>query len=806
MTLSFRALAFLFLCSILALTARAEPPGVSHIFPAGGQRGTKVAVRVGGFYFHGPAEFEMDGPSVKAGASVKPVETIWFEGPMILKPESQKKEDYPKDYAGEVTLDANAPPGVHRWSCRTSQGVTPSMKFVAGDLPEFVEKEIDGGAIPGGVTLPVTINGRIFPREDVDLWRFHAAKGETITCEVAARSLGSPFNAQLQVLDSGQRVLPGAKQQTDRDRDPRVSFTAPADGDYYISIHDLAFGGAPNFVYRLTLRSGAPIESFYPLGGRRGETVQLQLAAPDARTIPFSLANATGDWASRRISLDGKPSDVITLHVDDLPEVLEHESNDEFKADTAAITVPAMLNGRIERAGDADVWPVQCQKGQTLLLDVLASQLGSRLDSVLSIHGEDGKELAKNDDRADGQPDSRLVFTAQKDGRHFIRISERFGARGGPGFGYRLRATILEQPDFALTLATDAINVTRASESPAEPADGKKKPAQKGTGLRVDLVPLGAFAKDVVLEVDGLPGGVTAERTVLTSKQKSVEIRFNAPPRTPIQVACITVRGTADVGGKQITRTAALAARWGEPRIEQAHLAIVPAVPFKHIGHYLVVNDHPGGSAMTKQYELDRGGFEGPLTVSLADKQGRCLQGVNGPAITVPPGATSFEYTVQYPPDVELGRTSRIQLMLVGELTDFDGSRHTISHTSFDVDNQMISVVSSPLLHITTESGSYPALPNSRVQVPVTIKRHPSLAGKPVRVELALPKHIAGVTARPVEIPADADKAALALEFGAQPGPFNMPVRIVAHTAGTWATSHSSEAKIELVAPAPLAR
>ena len=32
----------------------------------------------------------------------------------------------------------------------------------------------------------------------------------------------------------------------------------------------------------------------------------------------------------------------------------------------------AIVNGRIEHAGDADVWPVDMENGQTLLLDLLA--------------------------------------------------------------------------------------------------------------------------------------------------------------------------------------------------------------------------------------------------------------------------------------------------------------------------------------------------------------------------------------------------------------------------------------------------
>ena len=47
----------------------------------------------------------------------------------------------------------------------------------------------------------VTINGRIFPREDIDIWTFPAKKGQTIRCEVHAARLGSPLDAAVVTLD-----------------------------------------------------------------------------------------------------------------------------------------------------------------------------------------------------------------------------------------------------------------------------------------------------------------------------------------------------------------------------------------------------------------------------------------------------------------------------------------------------------------------------------------------------------------------------------------------------------------------------
>ena len=799
-----RLIASLFSGCLLIAGAQAEPPGVSHIFPAGGQRGTKVEVRVGGFYFHGRADFAMEGSGAKADAVVKETDTVWFEGPMILKPESQKKDDYPKDHLGSVTTAPDAPLGQRRWSCRTSQGATPAMKFVVGELPEVIEKEIEGAPIPETVTLPVTINGRIFPREDTDIWRFRAEKGRIITCEVASASLGYPLQAVLEIAGADGRPVPGVRKLAAKGADPAVWFTAPESGEYEVRIHDVGFAGGPNFVYRLTLRSGPAIASVYPLGGRRGETVQLQIAGPGlaARTIPFPLTGATGDSLTRPVEIDGKSAGLVTLHVDDLPEILETEPNDEPSPDVRAVALPAMLNGRIDRPGDIDVWPLELEKAQTVLLEILADKLGSRLDSVLVIVDADGKELARNDDQDATHSDSRLLFTAPKAGRHYAKVSDRFPSRGGPEFAYRLRASIPSASDFDLTLASDFVNVVRQTEAAETTVpDPKKRPQQKGTGLKLDLIAAAAFAKEVVLEVEGLPAGVTVEPAAIPAKQKTVELRFTAPPRTPIQMARLTIRGTAEIDGKKVTREAAVAVPFGEPPVAQVRLAIVPAVPFKHIGQYWVTNDHPGGTALAKHYELDRGGFDGPLTVRLSDRQGRTLQGVTAAPMTVAPGAAQFDYKIQYPPEVELGHTSRVQLMLVGEMTDFDGIRHTISYTSFENENQMISVGSSGLLRISTPVPSLAATPGGRVTVPVSIQRAPAVGKAPVRLQLAVPRHIAGVTAQPATVPAGADKGAITIEFGESPGPFNTPVTILATTTGPDSIDYTGELKIELIAP-----
>ena len=185
----------------------ADPPTASYVFPAGGQRGQTVKVRVGGLFLHEECPFAVTGPGVTASPALKRTGTLWFEGPLLPMPASQQTEDYPQDMAGQMAIAADAPLGVRRCRVWTSQGAAPSVKFVVGDLPEIVEHEVDGEAPPVLVRPPVTINGRIFPRANVDVWTVQAKKEDTYTCLATAASIGSPLDARLEVYDLENRQI-----------------------------------------------------------------------------------------------------------------------------------------------------------------------------------------------------------------------------------------------------------------------------------------------------------------------------------------------------------------------------------------------------------------------------------------------------------------------------------------------------------------------------------------------------------------------------------------------------------------------
>src|SRR5260370_16067226 len=95
-----------FLASLVLIFAatgpvRANPPVASYIFPAGGQRGSNVNVRVGGLFLYDKCGFEIIGKGGKGPDFLTKTKTVWFEGSLLPLPDSQRQEGYSCDMAGQ---------------------------------------------------------------------------------------------------------------------------------------------------------------------------------------------------------------------------------------------------------------------------------------------------------------------------------------------------------------------------------------------------------------------------------------------------------------------------------------------------------------------------------------------------------------------------------------------------------------------------------------------------------------------------------------------------------------------------------
>ena len=772
----------LLLIALLTSVTAAETPSAAYIFPAGGQQGTTVKFNVGGHYLHEQCPFQMIGPGVQASLTIKRADsTTWFEGPRIPMPASQAKEDYPKDQAGEVVIGEDAPLGFRRWRVWTSQGATATRKFVIGDLPEIVEEEIDGTPVPTRVQLPVTINGRIFPREDVDCWTFEAEQGKGYTCEVMAARLGSPLDSHLELRGPDGRRL---AENTDAiGSDSRLSFVAPRTGLYQLRIHDVQFAGLQDYVYRLTVTDRAYVEGVYPLGWIRGEQVQLELAGQNLGTGKARVTipdDGTPVWLTR-LEVGGQLTNSFQLETSEVAEYLEVD-----QGDPTARELPAVFNGRVDRAGEKDTWWLEAARDEKIELEVRAARLGSPLDSVLVVLDGEGKELARSDDQG-GQPDSKLTFTVPADGKYQVQVRDRFAFRGGPAFAYRLVAGPVVEPekDFQLTLTADTLTVNRAAE-------GK---------IKITAQRQGGFNGEIQLSVEGLPEGFEITSDKIPEGKNEISLGFKVPADATIGIVPVKVSGTAMVEDMRFQRVATQpAATADDLLIDELTLAVAMPTPYKIVG--IFQSEYaPRGGTFFRTFSIERTGYDGPITVSLGDRQVRHLQGVTGPTIVVPAGATEFTYPIKLAPWMEVGRTSRTVVMGVSLQDDGQGGKHKVSYTSNEQNDQIIVLVDPGQLQVEVKPAAMFYQPGETLDVQFAVDRGRGLEGD-VLVELVPPEHIKDMVADPVKLPAGQREGVLRIRCAESlTSRLNMPltVRVTAMPGGN---PYTAEARLSVLPPA----
>lgn len=766
--------------------ASADVPEVTYVFPAGAQRGTTVDVRIGGLHLHKSCPIRFDGTGVVAPPTIARTETLWFESPVIPQPDSQKAEDYPSDYAARWQATNAAPLGVHWWRAETSQGVTASQAFVVGDLPEIVEQETAGEPIVVPVTTPVTINGRIFPREDVDVYSFRGVKGRAIRCEVLAARIGSPLDSQIEIYDDRGRRL--AQNSDHGGPDSLLTFTPPADGEYQIRIFDAAFGGLQNYVYRLTLSDRPHVDGVYPLGGRRGAKTEFELTGVGIEGLKQTIAlpkDAADDFSVAFKSADGRETNRVQLETSDVAELLEAEPNNLAEdTQTATLEPTCVANGRIDRAGDVDVWAFDAVKGEGIEFAIHAARLGSPLDSVLTVVDATGKELTTNDDVNVSEADSRVRFTPGADGRYFVRVADRSPHRGGRDLAYRLHAGPAGGGDFRLVLASDSLSLERG---------GTAK-------FKINVFRYG-YTGDIQIVVDDLPDGVTFSGEKVQNGRGEATLNFKADDGLPVKLHACRVRGVGQLGDKQsgfteFSRPASVAVGRGVPPLDVLHLKVGMKTPFQVVGSLELPFAHRG-TYFKRHFNLERNGYTGPIEVRLAERQARHLQGVTGETITVPPDADGFDYAIYLPTILELGRTSRTVVTAVGEVVDEQGTKHTVSFSSVNQREQISLIIGPGPLTVEAEPATIAVATESPVDVTVRLDRDEPTPG-PVRLELVVPRHIRGVTAEPIVVPAGATEGKLQIRFAADAGPFNAPLTVRA-VHGSGRESVVAETSLEVV-------
>jgi len=471
----------------------------------------------------------------------------------------------------EVSIAADAEPGEREMRLVTSRGVSNPLVFYVGQLPEITEKPMttaiqqvlgkESSALrkrpPGEdeqvrLTLPCTVNGQIASGE-VHRYPFQAHKGERVVISVLGRRL-VPFMADavpgwfqpvLALYDAeGKEVA-----YDDRYRfkpDPTIFFEAPADGEYVIAIHDSLYRGREDFVYRLTAGDLPFITSAFPLGGPASAPPKPEIKGWNLDGAKLTPPEAGAEPGTHYLRANRKDlvSNRVPFALDTLPELMEQEPNDDV-ATAQKVNLPVIINGRIGKPDDWDVFQFEGKSNQTVVAEVRARRLDSPLDSVLKLTDATGKLLAFNDDTEDlaagintHQADSYLMARLPADGTYYVHIGDT-ARQGGDEYGYRLRLGA-PMPDFELRIVPSSLSIRSNSSAP----------------LTVYVLRQDGFKGPIKLSLKDPPAGFSAPPTTLSATQTVGRLNVKTSLLRTEEPVRLSVLGSAKIGSREVTHEA----------------------------------------------------------------------------------------------------------------------------------------------------------------------------------------------------------------------------------------------------------
>jgi len=540
----------------LALTATAQNapppdprPKAAAADPGVLQRGTTAEVTITGERLAGAAAVHVSGDG-----------KVTAELPAGRKPEAGK-------VVLRLTAAADAELGERELRVMGSDGVSNPLPLAVTLLPVVGEKEPNNRPDQAQrIELPALLLGSIHGGTEIDAFRFVARKGQHLVFNAYAFRLGSKLDVALSLFDaSGNEV---ARDNDTYGLDAMIGYTVPEDGEFVLAVRDALYRGGGDYTYRLEAGEIPWVESIFPLGGQRGKSVEIVAAGrnlpPESKARLDLEADAPLGRREVRIATPFGPSNPRPFEVGTLPEALESEPNDAL-GQANAVTLPLVVNGRIERPGDVDLFRFTAGDATQLVCEVVANRYGSSLDALLTLADANGRPIAHNDDAANTFADARIDYNGFKKGAEYVlRVRDLVG-RGGHAFGYRLTIAPprTAEPNFSLRFQPDAIPISRGSHGRAW----------------CELRREGGFQGEVSLAIEGLPPGVTADPAVVPAKGPATTfLCLSAAADAPMGSYPVRLVARGKVGERDLART-------GQPEYEarvvrQGFLTVLDAPPF----------------------------------------------------------------------------------------------------------------------------------------------------------------------------------------------------------------------------------
>ena len=611
-----------FLLIVLALLGMACPveaqlptSQVEEVFPAGGAVNSAVEVTIAGKNLDETNRLWFSHPGITSKQKLSEL-SPFDENPR------------PVENAFLVTIEATVPAGRYEVRSHGKYGLSNPRTFMVGSVVDVLEVEPNGGnEVPAWsevdgedgkkvltnpaseLSLPTTVNGKSDSAADVDWYRFEGKANDRLLINGFAKRIDSQISLQMTLCKADGSVV--ADSRIGARNDPLIDVVLPTNDIYFLKVHDALFRSGTGFYYRLMIGTRPHLDFIFPPAGEPGtndqytvygcnlpggirtnlqvdghwlEKADVRIAVPanSADQLVFSslLEPHQGgmDGFEFRLGTGNEQSNALLMTVASAPIVLESGSNDLAESPQKLVP-PCEVTGQFYPLRDADWFSFDAKKDETWILDVISHRLGVATDASLLIQrvsvDDQGEtkvtDIQYIDDVAEANTANRsgrhefdyrssdptYLFTAPEDGTYRVLLRDGHSSvKTDPRLVYRF-AIRRPLPDFRLVAVPG-----NSSGSMLLRRGGR-------TTIRLFAFRNDGYNGEIQVSCSGLPSGVTTEPVTIgpgnTMGTLILTTSDNAPPAT----TNLTVKATAVIDGKAVTRNARYGNSVGTSRFAQ---------------------------------------------------------------------------------------------------------------------------------------------------------------------------------------------------------------------------------------------
>jgi hypothetical protein len=837
-------------------TAAAQPnlgsafpnPRLFSVTPPGGQAGKVVEVTFTGTDLEEPKGLWFSHPAIKLEPIIPPVPPA---PPADAKKPAPPPPPAPPITKFRVTIPAEVAVGIYDVRLIGKWGVSNPRAFVVGDLAEVLEKEPNNEVDQAQrVEMNSTINGVIAAATDVDYYVFAGKKGQRVLAVCLASSIDSRLHPALELFNAQGRQL--AADRRYQETDALLDVTLPADGDYYVRLHEFTYTqGSPEHFYRLSITTAPWIDAMFPPVVEPGKPAQVTVygrnlpgGQPDATARVHGkileklvvTVNPPGDTAAlQRLAYSGRVSPVVSatdgfeyrlrnpagasnpflLTYARVPVVLDNGANNRMET-AQEVSLPCEIAGRIEKKRERDWYVFTAKKDAVYSIEVFSERLGAQADMYFTLRNTANNQvLADLDDntetlaplkfftRNDDPP--RFRFVAPTDGKYQLMVSSRDAdTRAGPRQFYRMRIAP-EAPDFRLIVMPPADNRPDSCRLP-----------QGGDQFYTVLAwRLDGWNGAITVSAEGLPTGVTCPPQVMGAGLKQMPLVVSAATTAPVGIHEFKIKGTAVINGQTVIREARAASiSWptqpqqGIPVISRLDRSFVLAVreqaPFRltaELDKAFVVQ----GDKVNLKGKLTRlwPDFKTPLQAIAMDLPPNQLTVNNNQPINFAPGKDEMSAVV----DAKAGLAPGTYTIVLRGAAQVPFNKDPMAKQKPNINVMLpstavtLTVLPKQVATVTLPNPNLTAKIGAQSEVPIKLTRLHDFAGE-FKVQVVLPSNVKGVNVDAITIPAGQNEAKLVLRIDPAMTPVNLANLIVRATAmvnGNVPTVHEVKLNVNVV-------